>query len=320
MRYNQLGHSGLKISEIALGGRRLSTGGYLDEAQSIALINQAFAAGINLFDVADIYNEGQTEVVLGKALRDLPREQLVIATKCRERAWPGPMGEGLSKKHIIEACEKSLGRLRVDYIDLYQVHAPDPETPIEETMAALDLLVQQGKVLYIGCSNFTGDQLTAANKAATKAGGTPFISSQPGYNIVWRAAENDLFPACKKGKVGNIVYAPLAEGILTGKYMAGDIPPSSRRARGDGTGRFFDGRYDAIIAELAGIAEEHSLSMVQMALRWCLNHEQVTSVIMGASTPEQLDQNLDAADVDLPADLVKRINALAPIESSPTTA
>ncbi len=316
MRYNQLGHSGLKVSEIGLGGW-INIGGQLDEHQSIAMINQAFAAGINLFDVADVYADGNAELVLGKAVRNLPREQLVIATKCRGRVWPGPMGEGLSKKHIIEACEKSLGRLGVDYIDLYQVHFPDPETPIEETMAALDLLVKQGKVLYLGCSNFTGAQLTAANKAAAKVGGATFISSQPRYNIVWREAEEKLFPACKKAKVGNIVYSPLEEGLLTGKYLAGDIPPASRKARDDGSGRFFDDRYDAVIAELAEIAEEHGLTMAQMALRWCLHHEQVAAVIVGARSLDQLDQNLDAADVDLPDNLLAQINALAPIDKSP---
>ncbi len=320
MRYKQLGRSGLKISEIALGGQGWSTSGSLNERQSIALINQAFAAGVNLFDVADVYNAGQAEIVLGKALLGLPREQLVIATKCQGRIWPGPMGAGLSKKHIIEACEKSLRRLGVDYIDLYQVHGPDPDVPIEETMAALELLIQQGKVAYIGCSNFDGTQLTAANKAATKAGATPFISSQPCYNIIWRAAEKELFPACKQAKVGNIVYSPLARGVLTGKYLNGQLPAGSCKARGVEASLFFDDCYHAVVAELVQFADEQELTMAQLALRWCLSHEQVAAVIVGARTVDQLDQNLAAADVDLPVGLVKRINAIAPIEPAPATA
>ena len=228
MNYRHLGRSGLQVSEIALGGW-LNLGDWVDEKAAIALIHQAFAAGVNLFDVADVYADGESEVVLGKALKELPRQQVVVATKCRWRMWPGPLGEGLSRKHIIAACEASLRRLDLEAIDLYQLHSPDPNTSIEETMSALDQLVRQGKVLYLGCSNFSASQLEAAQAAAQGRGGTPFSSSQPPYSLLNRAAEDTLFPACLELGVGNIVYSPLAQGVLTGKYAPPWFPRAAAR-------------------------------------------------------------------------------------------
>jgi aryl-alcohol dehydrogenase-like predicted oxidoreductase len=306
MQYRYLDPSGLQVSEISLGGW-LNLGDWLDERRSIALIHQAFAAGVNLFDVADVYADGQAEVVLGQALKELPREQVVVATKCRWRMWPGPLGEGLSKKHIVEACEASLRRLDVDYIDLYQVHSPDHATPIGETMTALDLLVRQGKVLYLGCSNFTGKQLREAQAAAEARGGTRFIASQPCYNLLSREPEEELFPACRKLGVGNIVYSPLAQGVLTGKYQPGVVPEGSRQARPEHDVDFLTDENLARVEQLKPLAAEFGMTVAQLALRWCLRREEVTSVIVGATRPEQLDETLRAGGMTLDQDQIKAI-------------
>ncbi len=308
MQYRHLGKSGLQVSEIALGSW-LNVGGWVDEKASIALIHQAYATGVNLFDVADVYADGQAEVVLGRALKELPREQVVVSTKCGVRTWPGPLGEGLSKKHIVEACEASLRRLDVDYIDLYQVHAPDPATPIEETTAALDLLVHQGKVLYLGCSNFTGEQLREA-QAAEAHSGTRFISSQPRYNMLWREPEKELFPACGELGVGNIVYSPLAQGVLTGKYLPGVVPEGSRQARSEHNVPLLTDENLARVGRLMPLAEQFGMTMAQLALRWCLRREEVASVIVGATRPEQLDETLAAGDMILDPDQIKAVEGI----------
>ncbi len=309
MHYRNLGHSGLKVSSISLGGW-LNLGGFLDDSASIALIKQAFAAGVNLFDVADVYADGAAEIVLGKALKELPREQIVVATKCRVRMWPGPLGEGLSKKHIAHACEASLRRLGVDFIDLYQAHSPDDETPIEETMAALDLLVRQGKVLHIGCSNFSGKQLGAAQKAAGAMGGTKLISSQPRYNMLWPEPEKSLFSATKRLGVGNIVYSPLANGVLTGKYTDGQIPEGSRFTHklAEPSNRFMQPDMLAKADQLCRIAGDYSMTPAQQALAWCLRRPEVSSVIVGATKPAQLDELLPANELALSREQLDRID------------
>ena len=309
MQYRNLGRSGLQVSEISLGGW-LNLGDWVDERDSIALIHQAFAAGVNLFDVADVYADGQAEVVLGQALKELPREQVVVATKCRVRMWPGPLGEGLSKKHIVEACEASLKRLDVDYIDLYQIHAPDPDTPVAETMAALDLLVRQGKVLYLGCSNFTGEQLREAQSAAESQGSTRLICSQPRYNLLSREPEEELFPACSELGVGNIVYSPLAQGVLTGKYQPGVVPEGSRQAHREFNIPFLNEENLAAVEQLKPLAEEFGMTVAQLALRWCLRREEVSSVIVGATRPEQLDETLRAGGMTLDQDQIRAVEGV----------
>ena len=309
MQYRYLGRSGLQVSEISLGGW-LNLGDWVDERRSIALVHQAFAAGVNLFDVADVYADGRAEVVLGQALKELPREQIVATTKCRVRMWPGPLGEGLSKKHIVEACEASLKRLDVDYIDLYQVHSPDPDTPIGETMAALDLLVRQGKVLYLGCSNFTGEQLREAQAAAEAKGGTRFIASQPHYNLLSREPEEELFPACRELGVGNIVYSPLAQGVLTGKYQPEVVPEGSRQAHGEFNIPFLNEENLAAVEQLKPLAAEFGMTVAQLALRWCLRREEVTSAIVGATRPEQLDETLRAGGMTLDQDQTKAVDGV----------
>lgn len=309
MQYRTLGNSGLKISEIALGGW-LNFSNYVDEALSIRLIQHAFAGGVNLFDVADVYADGQAEVALGKALKDLPRDQIVVATKCRGRMWPGPLGEGLSKGHIMAACEASLKRLQVDHIDLYQVHWPDEETPIEETLEAFDLLVQQGKVRYIGCSNFSAKQLEAAQKAAAKRSGVRFISSQPRYNLFFRDPEKHLFPACTKLGVGNVVYSPLAHGVLSGKYRTGELPSQGRLSRPDFESRWGSDDFFAKAAALAALAAEYNMTTAQLALRWCLHQPVVSAVIVGVRSHEQLDENLATSSHTLDEDQYQAVSKL----------
>ena len=309
MQYRNLGNSGLKVSEIALGGW-LNFGGFIEMDASARLIEHAFAAGVNLFDMADMYADGRAEIALGRALKGLPRDQVVVATKCRAQMWPGPLGAGLSRHHIIRACEASLKRLGTDYIDLYQVHWPDDETPIEETMAALDHLVRQGKVLYIGCSNFNGKELGAAHKAAKSAGGSRFISSQPHYNLFQRTPEDDLFSVCLKEGVGNIVYSPLAHGVLSGKYLPGKKPADGRLAQWEEGSRYNSDEYFTKAAAVAELAKSYDMTCAQLALRWCLAHKSVTATIIGASNHDQLDENLRAGNLTLTAQQVKAVAAV----------
>ncbi len=311
MHYRNLGKSGLRVSKISLGGW-LTLGGTVEKDLSIRLIHRAFELGVNLFDMADVYSEGQAEKMLGKAARDLPREQIVVATKVFGRMHPGPMGAGLSKKHIIEGCEASLRRLKMDYIDLYQFHSYDEATPLEESLEALEILVQQGKVLYVGCSNFNADQLTDAVNISISQHLPRFISSQPCYNLLERDAEEQVFPACKKLGVGNIVYSPLAHGVLTGKYQPGKSYPVNSRSASNG-GKFMS-RYltDENLQRaqrLGEVAREFGYSLVQMSLAWILRRPEVSSAIVGATSIDQLEHNLSAGDIELTDDQVERIEA-----------
>ncbi len=306
MQFRHFGKSGLQVSTISLGGW-LNFGGWIDDQIAIKLVHQAFSAGINLFDVADDYARGQAEIVLGKAVKELPREQVVVATKCRGQAWPGPLGEGLSMKHIIEACHASLKRLDTDYIDLYQIHGPDPDTPIEETIAALDLLVHQGKVLYPGYSNFTPEDLGEAQTVIEATNTTRFISNQTQYNPLWRVPERKLFPACRKLGIGILGCSPLAEGVLTGKYHDGTTPTGGREAH-DYNILLLNDENLAIVEQLRHLAEQFGITLAQLALSWCLRREEVASVIIGVTSPEQLDENLTAGSQLLDAEQLKAID------------
>lgn len=297
MRYRRLGNSGLKVSEIALGGW-LTLGGSVEEKTSIDLILKAFEAGINLFDMADVYSAGQSEIMLGKALKSLPREQVVVATKVRGRMHDGPFGAGLSKKHIIQACEASLKRLETDYIDLYQFHAPDPDTLLEESLEAMDVLRYQGKILYAGVSNFNNDQILHAVSVAEALGFPRIISSQPRYNMLQRSFEDDVAPACEQKGIGNIIYSPLAQGILTGKYKTrGDYPPDSRA--GTAAGKFMQDLLEQestwmILDRLRSVAAEAGMTLAQLALLWNLRLPVVTANIVGATKVSHLEEAIGA--------------------------
>lgn len=299
MRYRRLGNSGLKVSEIALGGW-LTLGGSVAEKDSVNLILKAAEHGINLFDMADVYSAGQSEVMLGKALKELPREQMVVATKVRGKMHDGPFGAGLSKKHIMQACEASLRRLGTDYIDLYQFHAPDADVTLEESLEALDVLRYQGKILYAGVSNFKNDEILTAVSISETYHFPRIVSSQPRYNMLQREFEKEVAPACELKGIGNIIYSPLAQGILTGKYRAkGDYPADSRAF--SPSGRWMqelltqDNTY-VILDRLRAVAAEAGMSLVQMSLLWNLRHPVVTANIVGATKPVHVDDAVSAME------------------------
>jgi aryl-alcohol dehydrogenase-like predicted oxidoreductase len=307
MNYRQLGMTGLKVSEIALGSWT-TYGGYVEESTAVAIIRRAFELGINLFDTADVYVRGGAEQVLGRALTGLPREQLVIATKVMGRTWDGPLGAGLSRKHIFDAMDQSLRRLGVDYVDLYQAHAPDKDTPIEETLEAFEDLVRIGKARYVGFSNFDREP-ALARRAVTiqKARGwSRFISSQPRYSLLDRHVEKQHLAFCRAQGLGMIVYSPLAQGVLTNKYAAGRVPEGSRATTK--FAHFLTGE-KALTPENVAAAERFAawcaprlLEPAPVALAWVLGRPQVTSAIIGATRIEQLEQNLKAIEVKLSPD------------------
>ena len=304
MEYRNLGHSGLKVSEISLGSWT-TYGGSVGSSDARAIVHRAFDLGINLFDTADVYVRGGAERALAEAIHDLPREQIVVATKCMGRVWEGPLGRGLSRKHIFDACDQSLERLGLDYIDLYQFHAPDPETPIEESLRAFDDLVCEGKVRYVGFSNFDHHPKLADQIAALQAkmGYMHMISSQPRYNLVDRHVEDGHVAFCKKHGIGMIVYSPLAQGVLTNKYAGGQVPAGSR-ATGDF--KHFLEQEKALTPEnivaaerLAAWCAPRGLEPAPVALAWVMRRPGVTSAIIGATSVAQLEQNVKSLEVKL---------------------
>ena len=307
MKYRLLGSSGLKVSELSLGSWT-TYGGSVDENDAVRIVHRAFDLGINLFDTADVYVKGAAEQVLGRALASLPREQLVIATKVMGRVWDGPLGAGLSRKHVFDAIDHSLRRLRVDYVDLYQAHAPDASTPIEETLGAFEDLVRAGKVRYVGFSNFDRDP-RLARRAVTyqrSRGWDPFVSSQPRWNLLDRHVEKEHVAFCRRHGIGLLVYSPLAQGVLTNKYAGGAVPAGSRATTS--FAHFLESE-KALTADNVAAAERfaawgasHSMATpAQLALAWVLSRPQVSSVILGASTVEQLEENVKAAELEVSA-------------------
>jgi len=303
VNHRRLGRTGLKVSEVALGSWT-TYGGSVGASDATVIIRRAFELGVNLFDTADVYVRGAAESVLGEALQGLPREQLVIATKCMGRVWDGPLGAGLSRKHIFDAVDQSLKRLRTDYIDLYQLHAPDAETPIEETLRALEDLVRSGRVRYVGYSNF--DRSAPLDRKVLehqkKQGFDVMVSSQPRWNLLDRHVEKTHSPLCRAWGVGMIVYSPLAQGVLSNKY-AGMAKPAGSRATTK-FGHFLESE-KALTPENVAAVERFATRVkelgawtpAQVALAWVLRHGEVSSAIIGATTPAQLEENLGAADV-----------------------
>lgn len=297
MHYRRLGRSGLKISEISLGSW-VTFGSQVEEAASIELIQTAFEAGVNFFDNADIYANGQAEVVMAKALKDLPREALVISSKVFWPTMPGPNGRGLSRKHITESIHASLKRLGTDYIDLYFCHRFDPDTPIDEIVFTMDSLVRQGKILYWGTSEWRAWQLSAAFAAATQHHLVPPSAEQPQYNMFHRRrVELELSSLCKEYGLGLTTWSPLYYGILSGKYNNG-IPQGSRASMESMAwirDRITPERV-VIVRELAAIADGLHITTAQLAIAWLLRRKDISSVITGATNPKQLQDNLDAAE------------------------
>ena len=292
MKYRKLGRTGLKVSEIALGGW-LTFGETVSEEDAFQIIRKAFELGINLFDTADVYADGRAEEILGSALTVFPREEVVIATKARGRVFGGPNGEGLSRKHLFEALHASLRRLHMDYVDLYQVHWPDPETPLQETLCALNDMVRQGKALYVGCSNFSATQLHEALMISRQHGWARFDSLQPFYNMMRREIEADLLPLCAEEGIGAIVFCPLYQGLLTGKYRKGVAPKKGQRAAENPVLRKrLTPENLSIVEQLAKIAKKRGKTMAQLALAWILRCPEVSAAIIGVRRIEQLKENV----------------------------
>jgi aryl-alcohol dehydrogenase-like predicted oxidoreductase len=314
MEIRNLGSSGLKISAIAYGNW-LTHGSQVEEEAALACVRRALDEGITTFDTADVYANTRAESVLGRALHGERREGLEILTKV---FWPtGPGGHndhGLSRKHIMESIEGSLRRLGTDYVDVYQAHRYDDETPLEETMEAFADVVRQGKALYIGVSEWRADQIRAAHALARELR-ISLVSNQPQYNLLWRVIEPEVVPTCRDLGVGQIVFSPIAQGVLTGKYVPGQAPPEGSRATDDKGGSNMIGRWlrdDVLerVQELAPIAEEAGLSMAQLAIAWVLQNDNVSAAIIGASRPEQVSDNVRAAGVRLDETTLKAIDEI----------
>jgi aryl-alcohol dehydrogenase-like predicted oxidoreductase len=311
MDYRHLGRSGLKISEIAYGNW-ITHGSQVEEQAAAACVRAALDGGITTFDTADAYAGGRAEEVLGRALHGVRRESIEIFTKVYWPTGDGPNDRGLSRKHITESLHASLRRLGTDYVDLYQAHRYDHETPIQETMRAFDDLVRAGKVLYVGVSEWRAEEISAALRVADELGLDRIVSNQPEYNMLWRVIEAEVVPLCEKEGLGQIVWSPIAQGVLTGKYAPGAPPPANSRAT-DSSGSEAIGellRDDVLTAvqRLSPIAAEAGLSLAQLAVAWTLQNPNVSAAIVGATRPEQVRENVRASGVRLDPALMSQID------------
>ena len=311
MEYRHLGRSGLKISEIAYGNW-LTHGSQIEEEAAVACVAAALDEGITTFDTADVYAGTRAEEVLGRALHGVRRESLEIFTKAYWPVGRGPNDRGLSRKHIIESAHNSLRRLQTDYLDLYQAHRYDHETPLEETLRAFDDLVRQGKVLYVGVSEWRADEIAAAVRIAGQMGFDKIVSNQPQYNMIWRVIESEVIPLCEKEGIGQVVWSPIAQGVLTGKYLPGAAVPAGSRATDVSGSGFIQGYLtDDILArvqQLRPLAEEAGLTLVQLAVAWTLQNPNVSAAIVGATRPEQVLENVRASGVRLDPELMRRVD------------
>ncbi|MGB4397572.1 MAG: aldo/keto reductase family protein [Limnochordia bacterium] len=312
MKYRKLGRSGLKVSEISLGSW-LTYGKSVEEERAIKTIRRAYELGVNSFDSANVYERGEGERVMAKALRVFPRESYIITTKA---FWPmgdGPNDRGLSRKHVFEQLHASLKRMELDYVDIFYCHRYDPETPVEETLRTIDDLVRQGKVLYVGVSEWTAAQLEEAVRIADRYLLDRIVVNQPVYNMLNRYIEKEVIPVCAKHGIGQIVFSPLAQGVLTGKYRGGRIPEGSRAANPE-INEFIKGLLEAGVLQkvdaLQDLAEEAGMTLVEMALAWVLRQPNVASALVGASRPEQIEANVKAVDVELSQELLEKIEEI----------
>jgi aryl-alcohol dehydrogenase-like predicted oxidoreductase len=306
----------MMVSTVGLGSW-LTYGESVAEATARACIRSAYELGVTLFDTANVYAGGRAEEVLGRVIRDFPRDSVTIATKVYFPVGNGPNDQGLSRKHIRSQIDASLRRLDVEYIDLYQCHRYDRHTPLEETGAAMNDLVRSGKILYWGVSEWNPDQIAAACTQARMHGWALPVSNQPQYSALWRAVERGVFPACREFGLGNVVWSPLAMGILTGKYRwVEETPPGTRAASSDAdtmSDYFTQPILDAV-QHLRPLAEEAGCTPAQLALAWCLRDEVVSAVIVGATRPEQIEDDVVASDLDIDPEIFERMDSvLAPV-------
>jgi aryl-alcohol dehydrogenase-like predicted oxidoreductase len=310
MEHRYLGASGLMVSEISYGNW-LTHASQVEEDAARACVKAALDAGITTFDTADAYATTGAESVLGRALAGVRREGLEILTKVYWVTGPDWNDRGLSRKHIMEGIDGSLRRLQTDHVDLYQAHRYDHETPLEETMLAFADVVRQGKALYIGVSEWRAEEIRAAAELARELR-VPLVSNQPQYSMLWRVIEAEVIPTCRELGMGQVVWSPIAQGVLTGKYRPGQPPPSGSRATDKGGApmieRFLDDDLLERVQQLQPIAAELGLTMAQLAVAWVLQHDDVASAIVGASRPEQVVENAKASGVKLDADVLARID------------
>jgi len=299
-------------------GNWITHGGQIEADAANACVRAALDGGITTFDTADVYAGGAAEEVLGNALAGVERDSIEIFTKVYWPTGPNPNNRGLSRKHIMESCEASLRRLKTDHVDLYQAHRYDFEAPLDETLRAFDDLVRQGKVHYVGVSEWTADQISDALRIAADMGFDRIVSSQPQYSLLWRVIEEEVVPLCEKEGIGQIVWSPLAQGVLTGKYLPGSAPPDGSRATASQGAMFMvrllkDETLEAV-QKFAALAHEARYTPAALAVAWVLQNPNVSSAIVGATRPEQVTENLTALDVDLDSQLRKAIeDVLEPV-------
>lgn len=313
MEYRRLGSTGMYISEISYGNW-ITHGSQVESEAAIKCVREALAQGITTFDTADVYAATKAEVVLGKALKGVKRESYELFTKVYWPTGSGKNDRGLSRKHIMESAHASLKRLNTDHIDLYQAHRFDYETPLEETLGAFDDLIRQGKVIYIGFSEWSAAQIAQALKIQDARGYDRFISSQPQYSALWRVIESEVIPLSQKEGIGQIVWSPMAQGVLTGKYLPGKKAPSGSRATDKKSGaamisRWMSDEVLTAVQKLRPIAQSLDLSMSQLALAWVLQNPNVSSAIMGATKPSQIRDNVKASGVKLSEEVMKAIDS-----------
>jgi len=316
MRYRQMGTTGLRLSCLGLGSY-LTIGYKCDEETSRDTIRVAYENGINFFDTANAYHKGEAEKVLGKYLKAYSRSSLAVLSKVWAPMGTGPNDRGLSAKHIFEQCHASLDRLGMDYLDIYMCHRPDPSVPLEETIRAMEDLARQGKILYWGVSEWSPQDMVKAQAVARRINARPIGVNEPRYNLLYRYPEPEVFPTTANEGIGNVVFSPLAHGMVTGKYLPGEDAPEGTRAA--------DPDQNAIIKdlywteenkvkgqELVKIAEEMGVTAAQLSMAWCLRRPEVTSVIIGATRVRQLEENLKAADIDVSDEIAAKLEALYP--------
>ncbi|MFZ9750925.1 MAG: aldo/keto reductase family protein [Candidatus Nanopelagicales bacterium] len=311
MHYRKLGNTGFKVSAISYGNW-LTHGSQVEADQAIKTVHAAYENGITTFDTADVYAGTKAEEVLADAIKGFRREGIELFTKVYWPIGPGVNDRGLSRKHIMEAIDGSLRRLKVDYVDLYQAHRFDYETPLEETMRAFEDIVRSGRALYIGVSEWTAAQIQAAVDIAKQMNFDKIVSNQPQYSLLWRVIEGEVIPTSEKNGISQIVWSPMAQGVLTGKYLPGQAAPAGSRATDQSGAKMIERwmRDDVLnaVQNLKPIAADLGLSMGQLAIAWVLQNQNVASAIVGASRPEQIIENIKAADVVLDAEVLKKID------------
>jgi aryl-alcohol dehydrogenase-like predicted oxidoreductase len=302
VNYRRLGRWGVKVSEVSLGGW-LTHGRSIDDSTTNQIVQKALELGINFFDTADVYNRGEAELSLGRALKDVRREDVVIGTKCFFPMSDITNDRGLSRKHIAESVNASLKRLQTDYVDIMQFHRFDAETPLDETVRAIDDLVRAGKVLYWGVSEWSADQIADLVATAKELNANPPATNQPIYNMLTRGIEKSVLPTCERHGLGLVVFSPLAQGVLTGKYLPGQPAPEGTRGADDTSNMFMANLMtDEVLTKVQKLKEfvnGQGYTLAQFSLAWCLRQKQVSSVIIGATRPEQVEMNVAASGVVL---------------------